>query len=61
MKKKNNKWRIVQDFRSINKLTKKDARAGVIMAELVDHMGGKKLYSAMDLWTGYWQWMLQYG
>src|ERR1035438_852916 len=29
-----------------------------IIAELLDRFAGKTRFSAADLWTGYWQWML---
>ena len=60
-KKKDNKWRIVQDFRPINKIARKDAGAVPNIPELLDRLAGKQWYSAMDLWTVYWQWQLDEG
>jgi hypothetical protein len=55
VKKKDNSIRFCIDFRQLNKKSKKDAYALPRIEELLDSMAGNKLFSVIDMESGYHQ------
>ena len=53
--KKNGSLRFVTNFIRLNKISKGDAYPLPRIQDLVDSMGGKIVWSVMDLFSGYWQ------
>jgi len=51
--KKNREKRIVMDYRRLNKQTVKNNYLLLLIADLVDSMNNKKLFTKIDLWWGY--------
>ena len=47
-------WRVTLDFRQINRLTKPIASNLPSLAGCLDQMGGKKIFSTMDILSAYW-------
>ena len=43
------------DFRNLNKITKKDSYPLPLISESLEALGGAKVFSSMDLMSGYWQ------
>ena len=55
VKKKNGEMRFCIDFRSINKITKKDSFPMPLVAETLDALSGTHYFTTLDLKSGYWQ------
>ncbi|XP_035223898.1 uncharacterized protein LOC118196545 [Stegodyphus dumicola] len=55
VKKKNGEWRFCVDYRKLNKVTKKDVYPLPRIDDALDCLAGAKLFSMMDLKSGYWQ------
>ncbi|UYV72292.1 K02A2.6-like [Cordylochernes scorpioides] len=55
VKKKDGSWRFCVDYRKLNKVTKKDVYPLPRNDDVLDSLTGAKLFSSMDLRTGYWQ------
>jgi len=47
-------WRIVCDFRAINKLTVRDQYPLPIVQDVIDKLVGKRIISVLDVLSGYW-------
>eukprot|EP00111_Clytia_hemisphaerica_P013620 TCONS_00040048-protein len=47
--------RVCIDYRKLNKITKKDAHPLPKIEEILDHLNGAKIFSTLDLLTGYHQ------
>ena len=43
------------DYRALNSITKKDRYPLPTAAELMDQLAGAKVFSSLDLRSGYWQ------
>ena len=54
-KKKNGSVRFCIDYRKVNAITRKDAYPLPRIDETLDTLAGSKLYTTLDLKTGYWQ------
>jgi len=55
VRKKNGKWRLCIDYRRLNEITIKDSYALPFIDELVSSVRGAKIFSALDLYSGYHQ------
>ena len=56
VKKKDGTWRLVADYRELNKVAIKDAGEVPVIQDLIDRTSGSKVFSAMDCRSGFWQW-----
>ena len=55
VRKKNGKWRLCIDYRKLNDITIKDSYALPFIDELISSVRGAKIFSALDLYSGYHQ------
>ena len=55
VKKKDGEMRFCIDFRSVNKITKKDSFPMPLVADTLDALSGTQYFSTLDLKSGYWQ------
>lgn len=55
VKKKDGTWRPCIDFRMLNNVTKKDVYPLPRIDETLDTLGSAKIFSTLDLASGYWQ------
>jgi len=55
VQKKNGKWRMCIDYRKLNEITIKDSYALPFIDELISSVKGAKIFSALDLYSGYHQ------
>ena len=55
VRKKDNSLRICTDYRLLNSLTIKDAYALPRITEMFDYLGGSKIFSVLDMKSGYYQ------
>jgi hypothetical protein len=55
VKKKNGEWRFCVDYRKLNKVTRKDVYPLPRIDDALDCLAGAKIFSMMDLKSGYWQ------
>jgi len=53
MGKKDREKHMVMDYRKLNKQTIKDNYPLLLITDLVDSMGNKRIFTKMDLWWGY--------
>ncbi|GBN06013.1 Transposon Ty3-I Gag-Pol polyprotein [Araneus ventricosus] len=55
VKKKNGEWRSCVDYRRLKKITKKDVYPLPRIDDALHCLTGAKIFSMMDLKSGYWQ------
>lgn len=53
--KNNGSWRLFVDYRGLNKITIKDKFLIPVIEELLEELVGSKIYTKLDLVTGYHQ------
>jgi hypothetical protein len=58
VKKKDNTWRLVTDYRKLNDAAIKDAGEVPIIQDLIDRTCGSTIFSTMDCRSGFWQWSI---
>ena len=47
-------WRVVTDYRAINKLTVRDQYPLPVVDDIIDRLQGKRIISVLDVLSGYW-------
>lgn len=50
-----NEWRVVTDFRALNKITVRDVYLLPRTTTVLNELGGHKFYSTLDMFSGYFQ------
>ncbi len=53
VKKKDGKLRPVQDYRPVNKWTKRNCNVSPLIPQTIDHLSGCMLFTKFDIWWGY--------